>query len=363
MSLRILQVIKGLGQGGAEQLVLETSRHLNSDLFRPEVCYLLPWKDALLPALDAAGIPVSCLGHRSGWPSRLRRLVSAHAIDIVHLHSPYPAAIARFVLGQGVKLVYTEHNVWPRYRGPTRWANRLTYQKNDHVFAVSEEVRTSIVSVLGPRSPQVEVLHHGIDLTPQTGSDAVADLRTELGIGPDDPIIGTVANLKHHKGHSVFMKAMGEIRRAVPDVRWILIGGGPLKDEIETSVRTLDLEGHVFVLGSRSDARKLIPSFDIFVLPSLHEGLPMALLEAMVAACPIVATEVGGIGEVLEDGREGILVPPNDQAALARAVVTLLKDPDRARSLGHAARERSQRYDIRKTVRRIETVYRQLGDG
>jgi glycosyltransferase involved in cell wall biosynthesis len=363
--MSVLELIKGLGRGGTEQLVSSTARLLDRR-FEVEVAFLLPWKDALVKELEGEGVVVHCLdGARGfGWATRLRRLVRHRRIDLVHAHSPVAAAAARVVFGHGrPRLVYTEHNVWPRYHPATRWANLLTFPRNDHVFAVSDEVRSSIrypeaISIL--RMPPVETLYHGIDADALARSAFVDGVRQELGIVDGVPLVGTVANFKAHKGHQVLLEAARLVRARHAEARFVLIGRGPLEDEVRRQVNRMGLDGSVAVLGYRQDAVRLTGAFDVFVLPSLYEGLPIALLEAMALERPVVATRVGGTPEVVTDGVDGLLVPGGDPRALAERIVRLIDDVSLRTRLGRAAGERARRFDIRPAVRRMEQVYEEL---
>jgi glycosyltransferase involved in cell wall biosynthesis len=361
---RVLVLVKGLGRGGAEQLLATAAPHLNRDRFDYRVAYLLPWKDALVKELADAGVPAVCLdGARGpGWVARLRELMRAERIDLVHTHSPYAAIGARLVLPGGVRLVHTEHNVWPRYRVPTRWGNAATYRRNDHVFAVSDEVRRSIRYPRGlgwRRMPAVETLYHGIDRGALDGwrSDGVRD---ELGIPADAPVVGTVANFKAHKGHEYLLQAARAVRSRLPEARFVLVGVGPLEPQVRRRAAELGLDGAVVFTGFREDVPRLLRSFDVFALPSIHEGLPISLLEAMALGTPAVVTDAGGIREVVRDDREAVVVPTHDSTALAAGLVSLLTDPVRSERLTRAAAERVESFDIRSAVRRMETVYEEL---
>lgn len=366
MSRRVLLLVKGLGRGGAEQLLVSAARHLDRSRFDYEVAYLLPHKDALVDDLRAAGLPVACLsGARGvGWLGRLRSLVRGRRIDLVHAHSPYPAIGARVALRRGgTKLVYTEHNVWARYHPATRWANLSTFFRNDHVFAVAEDVRSSIVyprpmSFL--RMPPTETLHHGIDVELVPALAVPDGVRAELGISDGAPVVGTVANFKTHKAHDVLLRAAERVRRDVPDVRFVLVGTGPLEEEIRRQTRERRLEDHVVFAGFRDDPLRVAASFDVFALPSTYEGLSIALLEAMALGKPPVVTRVGGLPEVVDHGVSGLLVPSGDPDALAVEIVRLLRDAKLRADLGEAARRRATDFDIRRAVRRTEEVYGEL---
>jgi glycosyltransferase involved in cell wall biosynthesis len=358
---RVLFLIKGLGRGGAELLLAAAAPHLDRDRFSYEVAYLLPWKDAVAGELAAAGLGVHCLGNGPGWVRRLRRLVGGRPFDLVHAHSPYPAVGARTVLRRPVRIVYTEHNVWPSYHPVTRMANMLTFGRNDHVFTVSRQVQASI-RVPGPfrRLPPMETLYYGLDPEALKRWRPSAGALRELGIPEGTPTVCTVGNFRADKGHRYLLEAAILTRRAIPDVRFVLVGLGPLEGEVREQTRRLGLDGTVLFAGFREDAPRVAGACDLFVLPSLREGLPVALLEAMAQGRPSVATRVGGIPEVLEDGRHGVLVPPADAPALAESLVALLRDPDRQERMGAAARDRAADFDIRRSVRRMEEVYGEL---
>lgn len=355
---RVLLLITGMGRGGAERLLVAIARELDRSRFDPEVAYLLPEWDALVPELDRLGVPAHPLGGRRGpgWIVRLRRLVRERGIELVHVHSPFPAIGARLVLG--VPQVYTEHNRWDSYHPATRWGNLLTYRRAGHVFAVSPSVARSaryprLLRRLG--MPPVEVLVHGHD--PASVGSAQPDPRAALGVPDHAPVVGTVANLRPEKGHTHLLAAAEIVRQAVPDVRFVLVGEGPGEPAIAAEIRSRGLGGAVTMAGGRSDAAALCRAFDVFCLPSLSEGLPLAALEAMAAGVPVVATDAGGLPDLIEDGRNGLIVRRGDPVALAAAITRLLRDTALRTRLGDAGRERALSFDIRQAVRRMEAVY------
>jgi glycosyltransferase involved in cell wall biosynthesis len=359
----VLILIKGLGRGGAELLLLSATPYLDRERFSYRFAYLLPWKDALVGDLTSAGFPVHCLDGAKGpgWVGRFRSLVGRERIDLVHAHSPVAAAGARLAAGRRARVVYTEHNVWRRYHRATYAANLVTFPRNDHVFAVSDEVRAS-VRYPGPMRrlpmPPVETLHHGLDPAAVAGWGGTGNgVRAELGIPAGAPLVGSIANFKAAKDHATLLRAAVTVRAAVPEVRFLLIGQGPLEPETRRLASELGLDGTVLFAGFRADAHRLAAEVDVFTLSSTYEGLPIALIEAMALGRPCVATSVGGIPEVVRDGSQGVLVPPRDPDALAGGLVRLLADPGLRARMGAAARERALDFDIRKAVRRMEQVY------
>jgi glycosyltransferase involved in cell wall biosynthesis len=364
---RILLLIKGLGRGGAEELLATAARHVDRDRFDYRVAYLLPWKNALVKEIEDSGTEVHCLdgGRGTAWLGRLRELVEGQGIDLVHSHSPVAAVGSRMALtGRwAVRRVYTEHNVWERYHVATRYANMLTIARCDHAFAVSDHVRDSMryAAWLRWRSmPPVETLFHGIDHDETRRWATADDARAELGIAPGALLIGTVANLKQHKRLDVLIDAAVIVHRRLPEARFVIVGQGPLERELRTRVRANGLDHVVLFTGFREDAQRIASAFDVFALSSDHEGLSIAVIEALALGRPAIVTAVGGLTEVVRDGVEGIVVPPRNPRAIAEAILALNEDPARRDALGAHGVERAKAFDIRHAVRRMEEVYEEM---
>ncbi len=365
--VRILWMTKGLGRGGAEQLLLSTLRHIDRDRFDVEVAYVLPHKDALVPPIQATGTQVHCLGRggragRAGpaWVLRLRRLLREGHFDVVHTQMPLSAAVCRLVAARGTTLVHTEHNVWDRHRLASRWANALTYPRSARTLAVSDSVGRSIrrPRLLPGSWPPVEVLRQGIDLgAVPTGADARAAARDELGLDHHAPVVGTVGNFTAKKDHETMLAAVAAMADRLPGLRLVLVGTGPLEDQLRRRAVDLGLGGVALFPGSRGDVMELLPAFDLFCLSSRFEGLPIALLEAMASGVPCVATAVGGVPEVLTHGVDGVLAPAGDPGALADALARVLEDAAMARDLGAAGRRTASGFDIAVAAGRLQEIY------
>jgi glycosyltransferase involved in cell wall biosynthesis len=363
---RVLVVTKGLGRGGTERLVASGLAHLDRRRFVPEVAYVLPWKDALVPEVRACGVAVHCLGAGRGgrlaWPNRLRALIRRGDFDIVHTHMPSPAVIARLsTVGGGPPIIHTEHNVWERYRFSTYWANALTYHRNVAVLAVSQGVAQSIKPPLALRAlrmPHVEVMIHGIEpSTIRRGPEARSAGRALLHLADDVPVVGTVGNFTAKKDQAGLLDAVALLVADHPRLRLVMVGSGPLESALRKRADALGIAGHVVWAGSRDDVPELLPAFDVFVLSSRHEGLSIALIEALSAGLPCVATDVGGIPEVVEDGVDGMLVPPGRPADLAAAVHLVLTDADLRRHLCDRAVIGAKRFQLSGAVARMQEVY------
>jgi glycosyltransferase involved in cell wall biosynthesis len=362
--MRVLHLVKGLGPGGAERLLVSLAGSRSDDV-EVEVAYLLPDKSHLVPELVAAGVTPHLLAGRLGladprWPLRLRRLVRRSRPDVVHLHSPAAASVARVVLRaqrSRPAIVSTEHNVWRSFGWLTRTVNAVTAPLDDVRFAVSEEVRAS----MGTRGrTDVEVLLHGIpvrDLARRRGERSAA--RASLGITDETVLVATVANFREKKDYPTLLAAAAACCD-VPRLQFVAVGQGPLEAALRTRHRDLGLGERFRFLGYRADPPAVVVGADLFVLTSRHEGLPIALLEAMALGVPPIASAVGGIPEVITDGTNGILVAAGEPLAFAEAFRALTTDPARRRHLGEEAASRAAEFDIARTQAALEARYRAL---
>ena len=364
--VRVLWLTKGLGRGGVERLIASSIRHFDSDRFDVEVAYVLPWKDALVTEIADAGVAVHCVGGRGWskvlWPLRLRRIARERRYDIIHTHMPLSAAIARIALGRRPRFVHTEHNVWERHRRSSRWANSLTFGRNDAVVAVSASVAQSIhPASRAAHTPPVEVLLHGINLNEIKNLSADrARARAALGLDPTDLVIGTVGNFTRKKNQQMMLHAAAILAERLPNIRLVLIGTGPLEESLRRLAARLGIEDRTIFTGSREDVLELLPGFDAFCLSSQFEGLSIALVEAMATGIPCVATAVGGIPEVIEDGVSGLLVPAGATVQFADTLEQVLRDETLKAGLSNAGRARAAAFDIARAARRLQAIYEEM---
>ncbi len=362
--IRVLWLVKGLGPGGAERLLVNQAAAADRDRFRYEAAYLVPEKDHLVPELEALGVQCALLATRppGRWVLELRRRLRRDPVDVIHVHSPALAAATRvMVRSLGRKrpaVMYTEHNRWPRYHPMTRWVNRLTYRLDDDHVAVSDDVRETVDARC---RDSVDVLVHGIDIDGvRAHRTERSDVRAELGIGDDEVVIGIVANLRAQKGYDLLLRAARRVVDEAPRCRFVAVGQGPLADQVATWHREQGLGDRFLLLGYRADALRVMSGFDVFTLASTHEGLPVALMEAFALGLPVVATAVGGIPQAVTDGVEGVLVPPGDEEALAAALVHVASDTGRRATMGAAAAERAGAFSAARATQELESRYERL---
>ena len=361
--LRVLHLAKGLDNGGIEQLLVLGARHRDRDRFEYEVGYLLPTHTALVDAIEAEGVATTCLRgvpwFDPRWLLRLRRMLVRQPVDVIHAHSPLTATGARLIrltlpAHLRPKLVVTLHNMWASHHRAIRLLDRTTYRLDDARLTVSAAVQRSL-----PRRARgrANVLIHGIDgdlLRSVADRDGV---RAELGITDDQILVGMVGNLRSNKGYPDLLLAAKRVTSKRDNVRFVAIGQGPLQAMLEAQRDAAGLGDRFRFLGYRPDAARLISGFDIFCLSSHHEGLPVAIMEALVLGIPIVATDVGGLRELVDQGRQGLLVPSRRPDRLAAAITELIRDPERRKRFADSAAARGAQLDASAASVAIEGHY------
>lgn len=361
-----MTLIKGLGPGGAEKLLTLAIPHLDRDRFDYEVCYMLPWKDALVPEFQNAGIPTRCLNRTKEYDLRiipqLVRFLKERHVDVLHMHLPYAGIVGR-ISGKLVgtrAMVYTEHSLFEHHHRVTAWANRLTYPWNDAAICVSEAVRRSVVTEgKVKRSVPLNTIYNGIDMEAiAVGEPGTVSVREEFGIPENHKLVVNVANFNPQKRHEDLLKAAQLTLQSDPLVTFLLVGHGRLQGSMQQMAKDLGIEHNVVFTGFRTDAPKIMAAGDVFVLSSRYEGLPVSLLEAMAAGTAVVATNVGGIPEAVTDGVEGLLVEHSNPQQLAGKILRVLHDPDLRERLSSSARQRVlSQFNTRQMVGRIEDLY------
>jgi glycosyltransferase involved in cell wall biosynthesis len=321
----------------------------------------------LVDELELEGVPVACLGgrevHDVRWLATLRRWLIDDPVDIVHVHNPSMAVGTRLVarsLPRRVRprIVVTDHNVWQGYVRVTRWAEALTSGLDDARLTVSQTVRQSLPARVRRRA---QVVVQGVDVEEvRAQCDHRQRMRTELGFDSDTLVVGTVANLRPQKAYPDLLNAARQVIDTVPGVRFVAVGQGPQEVEVRALHARLGLGDRFQLLGYRPDAVQVMAAFDVFVLASHWEGLPVAVMEALALGLPVVATDVGGVSEVVEHGREGLLVPHDRPSELASALIDVLTDCEDRRKMAASAARRGEECSIDAAVRRTECVYQEL---
>jgi glycosyltransferase involved in cell wall biosynthesis len=362
----VAHMIGSLHTGGAERALINVLLAADRKDFRYTVI-CLGYRGELAPVLEAAGIPVHVMRirHRHLLVSipRLARWLRRENVVVVHAHM-YWAGLWGRLAGRlaGVPVLMTTEHGPDLWKGPQHIAfDRLLTRWTARHIAVAQDGLELRLRRERVRPDRIVLIPNGVAIPAVCRDPNRSRLaRQEFGLAPDTPVIGSVGRLVPEKGYVHMLEALKLARVELPGLRWLAIGDGPLRQELAARTTEMGLDDAVIWAGLRTDIDLLLEAMDLWVMSSVSEGLPVALLEAMAAACPIVATQVGGIPEAVSDGREAMLVPSLDPAALAGAIVELLRNPARARELGHAARARAEaQYSIGSVVRKVEDIYRE----
>ena len=360
--IKILHIIKSLGRGGAEMLLPETLKIHDQEKFEFHYIYFLPWKDQMVEALQMSGGKVTCIAAKDNIRLILqyKRIITYckdHKIDLLHCHLPWAGFVGRLVHKKtGIPVIYTEHNMQERYHIATKNINKWSFNSQSLALGVSQDVTNSINQNIHPEIP-VKTLLNGVN----TGSFQRAGnsiIRSELGIPKDALVIGNVAVFRFQKRLVEWLQVIKTIREKNINVYGIIVGAGPLEEEIKKEWKDLGLENVVFFPGLKTDVKPYFEAMDIFMMSSSFEGLPIALLEAMSMECAVVATDAGGIKEVIRKEQDGLTCKVEEWQKLSDLCQILIDDPDRLKKYKRAARERVVKsFSLTKMVDELEILY------
>jgi glycosyltransferase involved in cell wall biosynthesis len=374
--IKILYIIGTLDVGGTEGQLVTLATGLDRDRFEPSVVCLSTAGPYRAP-LDAAGVPVFVAGFRGftvfGNPRqvaaqllRLYRQVRRARPTIVHgflfwayILGAYVAWLARVPVFISSRRSLGHHKTRLDYRAMERVANWTTRL----VVANSEAVRQDSIGQEGLAPEMTRVIYNGLDLArfDHLPSDP---LRASLQVPAGAPLVAVVSNFIHYKGHATFLDAWARVVRRHPAAVALLVGDGPTRAQHEARAESMGLTSSVRFLGTRTDVPEILATIDALVHPSDEEGFSNAILEAMAAGKPVVATAVGGNPEAIVEGVTGYLVPVRDAPVMAEAILRLLDDPARAREQGQAGRSRvEERFTEERMIRRYEALYAELAAG
>jgi glycosyltransferase involved in cell wall biosynthesis len=366
----VVHFIESADFGGAERALMYLLNGLDRQQWRPILFYHAA--DSEMPSwieeAHHAGIEVRAVPRLEGkwnmphWPrffADLRRAGPA----VFHAHVTWPLACTEALLlarlARVPVVIATMQLFWDLpYNTGMRLKRRLVAAAVDRYIAVSHENAGQIRATFDLASDKLRVVHNAVDVDLFASSRrSDPSLRAELAGTPDKPIVLTTARLTDQKGHRHLLEAAVQ----VPEAVFVMAGHGPERDALESQAQRLGISDRVKFLGFRGDIPDLLASCDVFVLPSLYEGLPLALLEAAAVGKPVVATTVGGVGEIVIHDETGLLVSPADPPALAAALRRLLADPDVARRLAAAASMHVRRtFSLEAMVKSVTAIYDQL---
>jgi glycosyltransferase involved in cell wall biosynthesis len=372
--LRILQVCDHLGWEGSR---MHGVKRLFAwmiprfDRARFEVSLVsLRKKDLSEETLDALGIDITYL-HKSKFdPSTLPALleiIDRKKIDVLHLHGYGATTFGRVAAGmRGIPAILHEHANLTDTPWFQKVADRVLERYTDVAIAVSRSTADFVVNARLVPADKVKVVYLGApndEFGRERSAGEIAQARAALGIAPGDFAIGTVTRLHESKGNSYLIDAARLVIDRQPNARFFLVGEGPLREGLEAQARRLGLGDRFVFVGFARDVASVLSAFDLSVFPSLWEGTPLTVFEALAAGKPIVATNADGLVDVLTDQQDALIVPKRSAEALADAIVELMKDPVRRARLAAAARTTAEKYDISAFVRKMERLYVSLTNG
>lgn len=368
MSISVLHLITELNMGGAQQALFRLLSGLDRQQYRPTVACLDNGRGQAAQQISQLGIPVIDLGMQPKWRLdavwRLHRLVREEKPVILHAWMIHANILGRIVgrLNR-VPVVIISRRTQNLDGLGREWANRQLSGWSDATITVSECVRQVEIAQARIDPAKVITIHNGIDANQYQHIEmTVRDrIRRELKTPNEALVIASVGRLHPVKGFANLLTAMKSVHTRFPEVYLWLIGDGELRTTLEAQARQLGLDDVVVFTGTRLDVPEILTAVDIFTLASRVEGMPNAILEAMAAGLPVVATQVGGVPEIVVEGQTGLLVPPADDKVLAQALLTLIEDASLRRRLGLAGRQRVlEQFDIAVTRQKTVDLYGRL---
>jgi glycosyltransferase involved in cell wall biosynthesis len=364
---KVLLVIDNLEFGGGERVFLQLAAGLK-DRFEIFVAATHGGEfEGRLRELDIQFFSVN-MGRRLSWKpvTQLRDIIRQNKIALVHSQGARADFFAR-VAGrianaphilctlampvEGFDVGFLRKKIY-------RLADQISARYVERFIVVSDSLRTTLIEGRGISSQRVVRIYNGIELHQYHPDLNETSLRNNWGIPPSAPLVGAIGRMVWQKGFEFLIHAIPEIISDIHDVRFLFVGDGPLKSDLERLVRQLDISHKVIFAGFRPDISRVLSAIDILVVPSLLEGFPIMTLEAMAMAKPIVATRINGIEEQISDGEEGLLVPPQSTKTLSAAVLELIQNNELASRLGTAARRKVETYfSVERMVGETEKVY------
>lgn len=353
-----------MGRGGAEVLLPETLKLHNLSKFEFHYIYFLPWKDQMVQPIMEAGGTVTCVQASNnlsllGKSNEVIKYCKKNKIDLIHSHLPWSGFLGRIVY-QRTKLpvIYTEHNIQERYHIATKILNKLSFNYQDLAIGVSEDSSQSIYKNINPKV-KVRTVLNGVNTEYfQKNIGKGNRIRKEFSIPDDACVIGNIAVFREQKAIPDWLRAFKIIHQNHPEVYGLLVGAGPKEDEVKALIKEYNLEKRVILPGLQTDTVAYFSAIDIFMMSSAFEGLPIALLEAMSMQCAVVSTKAGGVVEVVENNKSGVLCDVGNYSCLAKKASELILDLNKREKFQLAARERViDNFSLRRMVDELENIY------
>jgi glycosyltransferase involved in cell wall biosynthesis len=367
---RVLHLINSFEIGGTERQAVALLRRLNSERYDVRLAALRnvgPFYGEIEERFpNVQEFPLTSFYNLNAVRqlARLRALMASERVDILHAHDFYAgligAAAARLA---GVRVIACQRHLKLSDRPVHEWGTRVIHRLAHRILVNSEAIRDHILSRDSAQANKIVVIKNGISSVADSSETRNLHERLcrELEIDNDSKIIGMVARLQPVKGHRFFLEAASRVIAREPKAQFVLVGDGPLKSDIEDQAAHLGIKDRLHMLGDRTDVARILASFDLLVLASLHEGLPNAVMEAMAAGVPVVATAVGGTKELITDGETGYLTAPADADALSeRITFALVNERDRIKVAASGRQFINVEFGMERMVESVEKLYDEL---
>ncbi len=368
--LAVVQLAGSAEWAGGEVYLLQLAERLDRARFRLSV--ICPAEGPLVGRLERLGVSTTVIPMeaRLADPRALLALAGSFRRARPHIVQSHGAR-ANFYARLAARLAHvprhisTVHNslydypISPLRRSAYVALDRLTVPWTDTIVCVAQSLARDLIERSRVPARKIEVIHNGVDLARFDPSRADGErIRRAFGLGRA-PVLGIIGRMTPQKDHRTFLSALAQVRKAVPDARALIVGDGPLRQEIEAEAARLGAREACCFTGVREDIPDCLAAASVVVLSSESEGFPFTVLEALAMARPLVATAVNGVTEIVEPDQTGLLVPPRRPDLLARATLTLLRDPERARALGQTGRKAVEaRFPLERMLERMERLYR-----
>lgn len=365
--IRVMQVVPSLGLGGYERVVANLCADVDNTKFDVSVC-CLKHISVLGEQLGKKGVKIHALSEGSSGLNRytvflkLKKYIIDQSFDIIHSHGTgalLDATFAKLLLGKR-KLIHTFHyGNYPNF--PVRYLclEALCSRVPDRLVAVSEDQRQRLMKAYHLKPERIATIWNGVK--ENNSFLDVGKIRDSFGIPGNALVVGTIGNLIEQKGYPYFLETCRRVNTIFPDTFFLVIGGGPLEQELKTRARDLGLGEKVIFTGFRRDATDILHIFDIFLLASLWEAMPIVLLEAMATGKSVVATDVGENSRIVSEGETGFIVQAKDVDTMVQRVVLLLGSEDKRKEMGNKAKERFRLlFTSRAMAARYERLYESL---
>jgi glycosyltransferase involved in cell wall biosynthesis len=362
--IKILQITHDLAIGGLQRVVVTLCKYYNRDLFEFSVLCLRD-KGSYLSDVESLGIPVYFLADHPGEIDhflflKVRKFLKEHQFDVIHTHNTQPfldGGLGKILSGARCKWIHTDHA--RRYPDKTKYIafEWIVSHFADKIVGVSHHTSNNLLRYGHLSKKKITTIHNGIVPDEFLKTIDCTGLKKSIGLPDKGKIIGTAVRLSEQKNVGLLINAFKNVSETVKDVSLVIAGNGPLESTLKQHVDRLGLK-NIFFLGPRNDIAALLQLFDIYVLPSIWEGLPMGILEAMASKCVVVATNVGGVGELIQNGVNGVLIESGDVQALTIALRNLLLNNELTyKYRDNAFNDFIQKYTAEKMTVKYEELY------